>query len=226
MLLPLIRREAIADGTTEIALGFAPQAFRFRAGQYVQLCIPNPSRNDVKGNCREFSIASSPGNTAELVFVFRNSESAFKRSLLELPLGGMVQVEGPFGLFTLPRIAEAPVVLIAGGIGITPFMSMVRYVGEGNLPHTLTLLSANHSVERAVYRTALRELEATHSRFHFREVFGRMTPEFIRDSAPDFLRSVFYLAGPPSMVADIRQALTALAVPEDNILAEEFVGYP
>lgn len=221
-----MRRTAIAEGTTEVALGLAPQAFRFRAGQYVQLCIPNPPRNDPKGNCREFSIASSPGNTAELVFVFRNSESVFKRNFFELPLGSMIQVEGPFGLFTLPRTRAAPLVLVGGGIGITPFMSMVQHERGKNFPYAMTLIAANVSQERAVYREIFRELEAAYPRFQFREIFGKMTPEFIKAWVPDVMQSVYYVAGPPSMVADMRQAFIALSVPDDNILAEDFVGYP
>lgn len=91
----------------------------FKAGQFMDLTLLDPAETDAEGNTRGFSINSAPDET-ELVFTTRLRDTAFKRVLRSMPLGTGVQIDGPFGNFTLHSKETRPAVLLAGGIGITP----------------------------------------------------------------------------------------------------------
>ncbi len=226
MELPLLRRKTIAEGTTELAFSLDGVEFNFRAGQYVSVILPNPPFQDPRGNLREFSISSSPNNREALTVTFRDSGSPFKRGIAAIPLGIALGVDGPFGAFTLPKKTDRPLVLVAGGIGIAPFMSMARYAAEEHLPHRITLLYGNSAPERAAYREELQTLIRKNKQFTVHERYGEFTAAFIGERVSDIAGSRFYIAGPPRMVAAIREALRGAGAGEDDILFEEFTGYP
>ena len=225
MRAKLVHRRFIADKTSEITLDLGEQDFSFKAGQYVYLCLPSLAHPDPRGKCREFSICSSPNEQGMIQTAFRHSESGFKRTLLGMPLGSAVDIDGPFGLFTIPKRRAAPVVLIAGGIGVTPFMSMIRVATEDKHSLRMLLITSNTSIERAAFREELRLLAQRNPHVTFRENIGHLTPEFIRSSVGDAAHPTYYLAGSPKMVHDIREALKGAGIDDDDILVEEFVGY-
>src|SRR5262245_43944258 len=130
--LPLIERTEVAERTMSFAFDLERQSFPFKPGQYITLAQPAPLYRDDKGSVRQFSIASSPRDPF-LLIATRMTGSAAKRSLAELPLGTRVDVQGPIGSFVLPQDASRPVVLVAGGIGITPFRSMIKAATEQKL---------------------------------------------------------------------------------------------
>jgi ferredoxin-NADP reductase len=119
----LIRREQIASATWAFTLDPGGTEFPFRAGQTIDLTFPDPPYQDASGNRRTFSLAGAPGMD-HLLVATRVRGSAFKRSLVEAPAGTALELEGPFGSLTLPRRATS-VVMLAGGIGVTPFRAMV-----------------------------------------------------------------------------------------------------
>jgi len=116
-------------------------------------------------------------------------------------------------------------VFVAGGIGITPFMSMAKTAAEEKSPVNIILITSNHSIERTAYRETLRKLEKENQIFRLKENLGHLTREFIQETMTEVPEAAYYLAGPPKMVYDIRQALKIAGVDDDDILAEEFVGY-
>ena len=128
----LVKRSDVADGTTAFAFE-RPAGFDFVAGQYLTVTLPDPLYDDPKGNLRTFSIASPPHETNHLLVATRMTGSPFKRSLAEAPLGAAVSIFGPAGDFTLPAVAATPLVFIAGGIGITPFRSMILTAAHGHV---------------------------------------------------------------------------------------------
>src|SRR6185437_3325714 len=119
-----IGRETIARGTASIELA-RPAGFGFTAGQAINLTLLEPRETDAKGNSRTFSIASAPSEPT-LRIATRMRDTAFKRVLGTLEPGSAVKLRGPMGKFTLPEDDSHPVAMLAGGIGITPFMSMLR----------------------------------------------------------------------------------------------------
>src|SRR5215472_15833099 len=120
----LKNNETVAEGT--MAFQFAkPAGFVFKPGQSMNVSIIDPPETDAKGNARTFSIVSAP-HESELVIATRMRDTAFKRVLKAMPAGGRVSLRGPAGLFTLDPADSRPAVFLAGGIGVTPFASMLR----------------------------------------------------------------------------------------------------
>lgn len=129
----LKNRMDIADCTIAVHLE-RPVGFKFKAGQYVDVTLLNPSEMDSQGAVRSFSIASAPYEDG-LVVATRMRESAFKRVFAALPPGSELKLEGPMGSFTLHQNPAKAAVFLAGGIGITPFRSIVRQAIREKLPH-------------------------------------------------------------------------------------------
>jgi ferredoxin-NADP reductase len=188
---------------------------------------------------RAFSIVSAPHEDA-IVIATRMRDSAFKRVLGSMPIGGRVQVEGPFGSLTLHSSRSRPAIFIAGGIGITPFMSILRHAAHDDRPRVITLLYSNRQPEDAAFLQELQHLDEAH-RGWFRLVAtmtdppgagqawdgptGFIGPELIRGAVVPPAAHVFYVAGPPAMVADMRQTLNRLGINDDDIRSEDFSGY-
>jgi ferredoxin-NADP reductase len=166
-------------------------------------------------------------------------DTAFKRTLATLPLETEVSIEGPFGSFTLHENATRPAVCIAGGIGITPFRSMLLDATPRELPHQVILLYANRRPEDAAFLDELTALKEKNSKFTFVPTMSNMEhsarewqgerghiDEVLLDRyVSRTLTPVYYLAGPQGMVTAMRQLLTRLGVSGDDIRFEEFSGY-
>ena len=137
----LTRRGEVAEGT--MAFHFEkPSGFNFKAGQSADVTLTDPPETDAEGNTRTFSIASPPFEN-ELVFTTRMRDTAFKRSLKKVPLNTDVKIGSAAGSFTLHKNPAKPAVFLAGGIGITPFLSIVRQADHDRLPHRLYLFYSN-----------------------------------------------------------------------------------
>src|SRR5215813_14574706 len=119
----LNERRDVAEGTMAFHLQ-KPPGFQFKAGQYMNVTLIDPPETDAEGNTRSFSIASAPFE-ADLVVTTRMRDTAFKRVLRTLSLKSEVRISGPFGSFTLHADASRAAVFLVGGIGITPFRSMI-----------------------------------------------------------------------------------------------------
>src|SRR4029077_12121735 len=127
----LTRGETVAEGT--MAFHFAkPAGFKFTAGQSMNVSLIDPPQTDGKGNSRTFSIVSAPHEN-ELAIATRMRDTAFKRVLKAMPAGGRVGLRGPAGLFTLEPADSRPAVFLAGGIGVTPFVSILREAAHSGL---------------------------------------------------------------------------------------------
>ncbi len=234
---PLKKREEIAEGT--MAFYFAkPADFQFRAGQAIDLTLINPAETDAEGNTRAFSIASAPSDP-DLMIATRMRDTAFKRVLRSTPLGTEVKLEGPSGSFTLHKNSAKPGVFLAGGIGITPFLSIIRQATRDDLPHQLYLFYSNRRPEDAAFLDELRHAAEQSSKFHLVATMAEMehsqrpwsgeigfiNQDMVRRYLPALQGPIYYLAGPPAMVAAMRQMLVAASVDEDDIRTEEFSGY-
>jgi len=218
------KRTKVAEGTFEISLALK-EDFNFKAGQYMKLKLLKTFYKDEKGNSRDFSIASSPNNKKEVKTCFRESNSAFKKSVLKSDIGTNIQIEGPYGVFTLPEKTDKEIILIAGGIGITPFLSIINFATEEKLNHKLTLIYTNSSPERAAYLKELKNLEKLNPNFKVIERFKRLDSEFIKNNITNMNEKLYYICGPPAMVSSIRGMILKIGIEEKNILFEEFTGY-
>ncbi len=225
LLLPISNKREIAKNTFEITFNVVNKKLDYQAGQYLEIRLPKQPNSDPKGNFRLFSFASSPSIKTHIAIAFRNSGSGFKESLLKLNIGEKVEISGPFGFFTLPKNTSLPLVFIACGMGITPFLSMVNYATETGLKYKITLIYVNRSELTAAYLDELLALKKKNPNFDLHLKYGRLDHNFFSNSTINLSRSVFYIAGPPFMVPEFSQILTELNVEQNKIITEEFIGY-
>jgi ferredoxin-NADP reductase len=201
----------------------------FTAGQTVDITIPSPLHTDEKGNARTFSVTSSPADLPSITIATRLTGSAFKRTLLDAPMGMPVDVDGPYGSFTLHNKATRPALLLAGGIGITPFRSIVKDATERHLAHKLVLLYSNRSRGTGAFLDDLDGWARANGNIKIVPVYtdtsGYITADVIRRETPDLPSAIAYAAGPDAFVRGMRQALLDAGVDPDDIRTEEFPGY-
>ena len=232
----LRQRRDVAEGTS--AFHFAkPEGFEFKAGQAMELLIPDPA-NPGKDFGHAFSIVAAP-HEDELVFATRMRDSAYKNALKSLAPGARVRLDGPFGSLTLHNKRSRAAVFIAGGIGITPFMSMLRHAAHEKLPQKIALLYSNRRPEDAAFLEELQALSKSHPDFRLVATMTEMEKSarrwegerrlidaaFVRDAVRDLADPIFYVAGPPAMVEAIRKTLAEAGVDDDDIRSEDFYGY-
>lgn len=233
----LQKSELVAEGT--MAFHFAkPSGFEYRAGQSIDLTLLNPVETDGEGNTRAFSLAGAPFDR-DLMIATRMRDTAFKRVLGKASPGLEVRIDGPSGSFVLHRKAERPAVLLAGGIGITPFLSIIRQAAHDKAPHQIYLFYSNRRPEDCPFLEVLAETAEQNPRFHLIATMTKMkdshhdwtgktgfvSKEMLLKHLPAMQGPIFYLAGPPAMVAALRSILAAAQVDEDDIRTEEFSGY-
>ena len=230
-------RTEVAEGT--MAFHFQkPHDFVFKAGQYIDLTLSGSPSGSSNGRTHTFSIASSPLDE-ELVITTRMRDTAFKRDLSLLPIGTGMRIEGPMGSFTLHNNTARRAVFLAGGIGIAPFLSMLSYATGKRLPHSIVLFYANRRLADAAFLDALWKLERANPRFCFVPTLTRMaddnggwkgktghiSSEMLSTQVETLRGPIYYIAGPPTMVAATRRTLSEVGIDEDDIRTEEFAGY-
>jgi ferredoxin-NADP reductase len=229
-------KREVARGTLLVVFDLLGEEVEFTPGQYFFVTLLDPPYDDARGARRHFSVVTSPNERGRLGFCTRLRESAFKRSLAELPVGADAEVEAPKGNFLLPEDTNQPYVFLAGGIGITVFRSMLRYIAEEDLPHRVTLIYSNRDRESTPFLEELSELERARPNFElvltmtedasWNGETRRIGPELLRDHLGDDLPAYAYLvAGPPAMVDSLVATLHAAEVPEERVSADRFSGY-
>lgn len=234
----LAGREKIADGTYAFTLDLNGQPFSYKPGQTIDLTYANMPRTDDAGNKRTFSIASAPGKD-RIIFATRDRGSAFKSSLVAAPLGTALELDGPYGNFTLPN-KPTNAVFLAGGIGVTPFRAMAEDALERSLDHTLSLIHSNRTPEETPFLLELLNWATRGEKFRYKPTMTRaerskkrkwegerrrVDAASLREWLPKDPNAIHYVAGPERFVKGATEALKEAGVDEDQIRAEEFPGY-
>ncbi len=236
-VVKLKAREEVAERTLGVRLE-KPAGFNFKPGQYIDVTLPDPPETDSEGNVRSFSIASAPHETT-LMVATRLRDTAFKHVIAALPLDSQLKIEGPFGNLTMHNNAARPAALIAGGIGITPFRSMVLRAAREKLAHRIFLFYSNRRPEDAPFLAELQSLEKENRNYRFIGTMTEMTKsarpwngekglisaEMLSRHLKDATSPIFYIAGPSAMVAGLQGVLRQMGVDEDDVRTEEFAGY-
>jgi ferredoxin-NADP reductase len=234
----LIDRFEVADGTMAFAFE-RPAGFEFTAGQFMTITLPDPLYNDEKGNRRTFSIASPPQDAERLLIATRMTGSALKRSLEDMALGTSVSLFGPSGCFTLHADPTVPAIFVAGGIGITPFRSILHDAATRQASHAITLIYSNRTPEGAAFYPELVEIVSRLPRLRFLPTMTSagasrqpwtgerrmVSADFLREVIGDVTSPTFYLAGPPGLVAAMSKAVPEAGADPSHIRSEEFEGY-
>jgi ferredoxin-NADP reductase len=229
-------KREVAKGTLLVTFDLLGREVDFEPGQYFFVTLPDVGHQDEKGLRRHITVVTSPNERGVLGLCTRLRDTAFKRSLAELPVGAEVDVEEPKGEFVLPKETDQPYVFIAGGIGITVFRSMLRYIAEEELPHRVTLVYSNRDQDSAAFLDELTALEQNNPNLRlvltmtddpaWEGETRRIDADLLRDHLDGELESFTYLvAGPPAMVEAMENTLREAAVPEEQIRPERFSGY-
>lgn len=202
-----------------------PEGFTFYAGQYLDIELPI---NDKKyGSSRNFTISSSPTEDF-LMLTTKKGITKFKKFMASLKPGDIVTASHPAGTFILDE--TEPAVFIAGGIGITPFRSMLKYVIDQSLITPITLIYSN-SDKNFVFKKELDLWQKLYPSlqiiYHITSKKGRLNEKSFQKLYPNpyTLNPIYYLAGPPKMVDDFEKILLELDVDETNIRTDRFDGY-
>jgi ferredoxin-NADP reductase len=226
----------VAKGTLLVVFDLQGEAADFRPGQYFWVELLESPYEDERGLRRHFSVVTSPTERGVLGVCTRLRDTAFKKTLVELKVGDEVEVEPPKGDYVLPEDTSPHYVFVAGGIGITVFRSMLRFIADTGAPYRVTLVYSNRDRASTPFLDELQELERTlpglrlvltmtddegwegESRY--------VSPELLTDHLEGGLADHTYLvAGPPPMVEAVTGQLTAAGVPEEQVLPDRFSGY-
>jgi ferredoxin-NADP reductase len=234
MKATVAEKREVAKGTLLVLFavdGYPP----YRAGSYFWVELPDRGYQDEKGLRRHISLVTSPTEMGVVGLATRLRDTAFKRTLAELEVGDEVAVEGPKGSFLLPEHTSVDYVFIAGGIGITVFRSMLRYIADEGLPYRVTLVYSNRDRESAAFLDELEELERRIDGLRvvltITEQEGwegesrRIDADMLRDHLGDLETHRFYVAGPPAMAESVSESLLAAGVPEEQVVTSRFSGY-
>jgi ferredoxin-NADP reductase len=216
-----------------------PDGFTFKPGQAIDLVLPALEKaGDLQAARHTFSIVSAPFEP-ELVIATRMRDSAYKRELKALPALATARIEGPFGSLTLHKNAARGALLVAGGIGITPFVSMARQAAKDRSPQRIVLLYSNRRPEDSAFLGELGDLARRNPNFTliatmtdmarsaapWTGLARKMDVAMVRAAAQELADPIAYLAGPPAMVGALKVLLAEAGIDEDDIRSEEFFGY-
>jgi ferredoxin-NADP reductase len=228
-------KREVARGTLLVVFDLQGQEVDFKPGQYFWVELLDAPYDDEKGPRRHITVVTSPTERGVLGLCTRLRDSAFKRSLAELEVGAEVEVEEPKGDYHLPEDTERHYVFVAGGIGITVFRCMLRYIADTGKPYKVTLVYSNRDRESTAFLDELQELERTLPDFRLivtmtddAEWEGesrRIDAEMLRDLLGELEPFTYLVAGPPPMVEAVAEQLAEAGVPEEQVLPSRFSGY-
>ena len=236
LILKLKERVRIAPDVYDFVFA-TPRRFRFLPGQYMEWTLGH-NGPDSRGNRRYFTLASSPTEpNLRLGIKFNPTSSTFKKAMLSMKRDTEIVASQITGDFTLPDNPKQKCVFLAGGIGITPFRSMIKYLLDTHQRRPITLLYAARTVDDIVYKDifdrAEKELgikviytltDSNNIPASWTGKVGRITPKIMQSLIPDFKSSVYYISGSRNMVDSFKDTLHKLRIPGSRIITDYFAG--
>jgi len=237
LILALKEKLNIAKDTYEFSF-VMNQKISFLPGQYLEWTLKHRDP-DSRGNRRYFTISSSPTeDTLKLGIKFYPELSSFKNKLLFLNKGDTIVASQCAGEFVMPKDTKTKLVFIAGGIGVTPFRSMIKYCVDKNEKRDIVLLCSNKKVEDIAYKNIFDEAEV---KLGLKTLYivtdkdqiiqnknmrsGFIDIPFIQKEIPDFKEREFYISGPHSMISMFEKTLSDIGIPKKNIKVDFFPGF-
>ncbi|EKD84835.1 MAG: hypothetical protein ACD_38C00151G0004 [uncultured bacterium] len=238
--IPLLKKKAkivakkeVAKETLLVKFKVAEGEVNFNPGQFVFVELPKLLYPDENGNRHHFTILNSPNEKGIISITTRIRDTGFKRTLRELPEGTEVEVGPIAGFFTLPNDVSRPLVFIALGIGITPYISMLRYIEEEGLKHKVTLIYSDSDEESLSYLDELKKMEKKNKNFKLvvtitgKKKSGHenrhVNADFIKDYIDNPNKCTFFVSGPPNAVESVSKSLKDAGI--ENVNTENFSGY-
>lgn len=184
---------------------------------------------------KHFSFSSSPTERDHIEFTKKLTGHEFSNALDAMKTGDWAEIDAPYGTFTFEGEYKK-LVLLSGGIGITPLMSICQYCSDKQLDTNIVLLYGNKTEQDIAFRKELEELQKQDK--NLKVVFtldepgdgwtgrgGRIDAAMIRSEVPDYMGRVYYTCGPPAMIQVVENILKDLRIPQEQIKKENFAGY-
>lgn len=235
LILPLLTKKFSAN--TGVFAFSLPTQLAFLPGQYMEWTLPHEKTDD-RGNRRYFSIASSPTEKELLLTVkFYEPSSSYKAKLQTLEKHDTILAASLEGDFVLPKNLQTPLVFLAGGVGIAPFRSMIKYLIDKRLQADITLFYANRTADEIVFQNVFTEAKRNGVKTiytltdtkkapkNWQDETGRITEKMLEKYVKDLQNSIFYLSGPQNMVDSFADMLKKLHIPKSHIKQDFFPGY-
>jgi len=211
--------------------------FAFAPGQYMEWTLGH-EYPDSRGNRRYFTLASSPNESnLRLGVKFYDQSSSYKRSMLAMEKDSEIVAGQLAGDFVLPRGINQKCVFIAGGIGVTPFRSMIQHLLDINQRRNITLFYINRLENEIVYKDVLVKArqklgiktiytltDTSQISPNWKGKVGYMDKQMLRENVPDYKKCVFYISGPNAMVTSVCEMLIDAGVSRDHIKTDFFPG--
>lgn len=234
MVGKIIDKSNVADNTLMVTFQL-DQEVTFKSGQYIFVTLPKLNYPDERGPRRHFSINNDPSLKNQIIITTRLSDSGFKKTLNQLPPGTEVELGPIAGAFILPEDTRRPLVLIAGGIGITPFMSMLKYIAREKLPYKITLIYSNRNQSSTAFLDELQNYQPSPTTYNliltmtddpnWQGEKRKVEAKFINEYFPSVNENSYFVVGPPAMVDAVQRSLLEAGVNIENIKIENFTGY-
>lgn len=236
LVLRLKEKNRLTSDTYEFVFS-APRRFSFVPGQYMEWTLGH-DKTDSRGNRRYFTLASAPTErTLRLGVKFYENSSSFKKAMLAINKDTEIIASQLAGDFILPKNPTQKCVLIAGGIGITPFRSMVKHLLDTHRRRPITIFYTAKTIDDIMYKDVF---DRAKQELGINTIFtitdnnniprtwtgkvGRFNAELIRSMIPDYEDSVFYISGSRSMVEGFRNILKRIGIPNHQIKTDLFTG--
>ncbi len=236
VMLKLVKKNKLAPGIVDFV--FKPsQKLAFVPGQYMEFTLGHP-RPDSRGNRRYFTLASSPTeNVIHIGVRFYEQGSSFKRAMSKMDSRMNILAAQIAGDFTLPPDPQQKLVFIAGGIGITPFRSMLKYILDMQQRRDIVLFYINKTANEIVYKDVLSAAQTkigvktfytltdtASAPRNWTGLVGRISEQTILNTLPDYTERTYYISGPPDMVRACEHVLKNVGVKHDQIKKDFFPG--
>jgi ferredoxin-NADP reductase len=199
---------------------------KYLAGQYIELVVPHNGADD-RGQKRWFTLSSSPSNSyLEITTRYTaGSSSSFKKALSKLKQGDTVTISEPMGDFVLPIDKSIPLLFVAGGIGITPYLSILGYLADKKEERDIRLLYAVKSKDDALNLDGLLSSTISLEIITKHNANQELTAEYIKEEADKLREPLVYIAGPEGMVESLNKQLSILGIASDRLVGDYFPGY-
>ncbi len=231
MKLKLVKKILEAQGTKSFI--FQPEKpISFVPGQYIYCTLPKLNYPDAKGATRHFTVASSPTEEGLMITTKIRTESGYKKTLDELPIGSFVETQEPNGTFIFDEKESGAHIFLAGGIGITPFRSMIKYIADNNLVTPIYLIYSNSDAD-IPFKKEFNDISKAHSNIKIQYLISSTQGHLDQGKIESFMgswgaeieKSTWWVCGPPPFIDAMEDVLRKLSVPGRQIRSEKFTGY-